>query len=105
MIAIDPGLRDRGRPGKLQLANNLNPRLRAVRGWTVCRFHGAHGGAPKGQAKRGLRGGMGQSARSDLRMNCSTGHASWLYRSASRFGGFALAISHQVHDGRGTERH
>jgi hypothetical protein len=22
----------------------------AVRGWTVCRFHGAHGGAPKGKA-------------------------------------------------------
>ncbi len=22
----------------------------AVRGWSVCRFHGARGGAPKGQA-------------------------------------------------------
>jgi len=30
----------------------------AVKGWTVCRFHGAHGGAPKGpkhgQYKHGL---------------------------------------------------
>jgi hypothetical protein len=29
----------------------------AVRGWTVCRFHGARGGAPKGEAngyKHGL---------------------------------------------------
>jgi hypothetical protein len=61
MIAIDPGLRDRGRPGKLQLANNFNPRLRAVRGWTVCRFHGAHGGAPKGQANGACAAGWGRA--------------------------------------------
>ncbi len=34
-------------------------RAPAVRGWSVCRFHGAGGGAPKGEAhpsyKHGLR--------------------------------------------------
>jgi hypothetical protein len=30
----------------------------AVRGWTVCRFHGARGGAPKGKANRAYRHGL-----------------------------------------------
>jgi len=30
----------------------------AVRGWTVCRFHGAGGGAPKGQANGNYRTGL-----------------------------------------------
>ena len=30
----------------------------AVRGWTVCRFHGARGGAPKGKANGAYRHGF-----------------------------------------------
>ena len=30
----------------------------AVRGWTVCRFHGAGGGAPKGRANGSYRHGL-----------------------------------------------
>ena len=30
----------------------------AVSGWTVCRFHGAHGGAPKGEANGAYRHGL-----------------------------------------------
>jgi hypothetical protein len=30
----------------------------AVRGWTVCRFHGAHGGAPKGEANGSYKHGL-----------------------------------------------
>ncbi len=30
----------------------------AVRGWTVCRFHGARGGAPKGKANGAYRHGL-----------------------------------------------
>jgi hypothetical protein len=30
----------------------------AVRGWTVCRFHGARGGAPKGKANGTYRHGL-----------------------------------------------
>lgn len=29
----------------------------AVRGWTVCRFHGAHGGAPQGKANGAYKHG------------------------------------------------
>lgn len=29
----------------------------AVRGWSVCRFHGAHGGGPKGKANGAYRHG------------------------------------------------
>jgi hypothetical protein len=31
----------------------------AVRGWTVCRFHGARGGAPKGKANGAYKYGGG----------------------------------------------
>jgi hypothetical protein len=30
----------------------------AVRGWTVCRFHGARGGAPKGKANGSYKHGL-----------------------------------------------
>ena len=30
----------------------------AVRGWTVCRFHGARGGAPKGEANGSYKHGL-----------------------------------------------
>jgi len=30
----------------------------AVRGWRVCRFHGAHGGAPEGQRNGMYRHGL-----------------------------------------------
>ena len=30
----------------------------AVRGWTVCRFHGARGGGPKGKRNGGYRHGL-----------------------------------------------
>ncbi len=30
----------------------------AVRGWSVCRFHGARGGAPKGKANGAYRHGL-----------------------------------------------
>jgi len=30
----------------------------AVRGWTVCRFHGAHGGGPKGKRNGAYRHGL-----------------------------------------------
>lgn len=30
----------------------------AVRGWSVCRFHGARGGAPKGKANGAYRHGQ-----------------------------------------------
>ena len=33
-------------------------RAPAVRSWTVCRFHGARGGAPKGKANGAWRHGM-----------------------------------------------
>ena len=30
----------------------------SVRGWTVCRFHGAHGGAPRGKAHGAYKHGL-----------------------------------------------
>ena len=30
----------------------------AVRGWTVCRFHGARGGAPKGERNGAYKNGL-----------------------------------------------
>jgi len=38
----------------------------AVRGWNVCRFHGARGGAPKGKANGAWKhGGYGQEAKAE----------------------------------------
>ncbi len=40
-------------------ANELAPcRAPAVRGWTVCRFHGAGGGAPKGARNGRYKNGL-----------------------------------------------
>ena len=39
----------------------------AVRGWTVCRFHGARGGAPKGKANGAYRHGMYTAKAADER--------------------------------------
>jgi hypothetical protein len=40
----------------------------AVRGWTVCRFHGARGGAPKGEANGAYNHGLyTQDARAERR--------------------------------------
>ena len=40
----------------------------AVRGWTVCRFHGARGGAPKGKANGAYRDGLyAQQAQAERR--------------------------------------
>ena len=44
----------------------------AVRGWSVCRFHGARGGAPKGKAngawKHGYYGGAAKAERLLVRL-------------------------------------
>jgi hypothetical protein len=41
----------------------------AVRGWTVCRFHGAGGGAPKGEANGSYKHGLHtQEARAERRL-------------------------------------
>ena len=41
----------------------------AMRGWTVCRFHGARGGPPKGQANGAFRHGLyTEEAREDRRL-------------------------------------
>ena len=38
----------------------------AVRGWNVCRFHGAHGGAPKGKSNGAWKHGhYSEAAKSD----------------------------------------
>jgi hypothetical protein len=40
----------------------------AVRGWNVCRFHGARGGAPKGKANGAYKHGLHtQEARAERR--------------------------------------
>ena len=39
----------------------------AVRGWTVCRFHGARGGAPKGKANGAYRHGLYTAEATDER--------------------------------------
>ena len=41
----------------------------AVNGWTVCRFHGARGGAPKGKANAAYKHGLHtQEARAERRL-------------------------------------
>jgi hypothetical protein len=41
----------------------------AVRGWTVCRFHGARGGAPKGKAHGSYKHGLHtEEARAERRL-------------------------------------
>jgi hypothetical protein len=44
-------------------------RAPAMRGWTVCRFHGARGGAPKGRANGSYKHGQQtQEARAERRL-------------------------------------
>jgi hypothetical protein len=44
-------------------------RAPAVLGWTVCRFHGARGGAPKGKANGSYKHGLHtQEARAERRL-------------------------------------
>ncbi len=44
-------------------------RAPAVRGWAVCRFHGAGGGAPKGKANGAYKHGLyTQEARAERRL-------------------------------------
>jgi hypothetical protein len=45
-------------------------RAPAVRGWSVCRFHGARGGAPKGKANGAWRDGRFASETVALRRHC-----------------------------------
>jgi len=41
----------------MDLVQKMRCRAPAVRGWKVCRFHGARGGAPKGKANGAWRHG------------------------------------------------
>ena len=50
----------------------------AVRGWTVCRFHGARGGAPKGKANGAYRDGLyTQEAQAERRFVSKLVRESW----------------------------
>src|SRR5829696_84330 len=49
--AVPPGLRQR------RDASGKRCRSPAVRGWAVCRMHGARGGAPKGEANGNYKTG------------------------------------------------
>jgi hypothetical protein len=46
-------------------------RAPAVRGWTVCRFHGARGGAPKGKANGAWKQGAYTNEASAFRRACA----------------------------------
>ena len=46
-------------------------RAPAVRGWTVCRFHGARGGAPKGEANGAWKHGAYTKEASAFRRECT----------------------------------
>jgi len=43
----------------------------AMRGWTVCRFHGARGGAPKGKANGAWKHGDYSNEASRFRRECA----------------------------------
>ena len=45
-------------------------RAPAVRGWTVCRFHGARGGAPKGKANGAWKHGRYSNEARAVRRQC-----------------------------------
>ena len=47
-----------------------NCRAPAVRGWTVCRFHGARGGAPRGKANGAWKHGRHTSEARAVRREC-----------------------------------
>ena len=44
----------------------------AVRGWSVCRFHGARGGAPTGKANGAYRHGLATKERLEQRRALAT---------------------------------
>jgi hypothetical protein len=46
-------------------------RAPAVRGWTVCRFHGAKGGAPKGKANGAWKHGQYTDEALAVRRQCA----------------------------------
>lgn len=74
----------RGRPG---VARELCPnpdvtRNRQFGGWTVCRFHGAWGGAPTGQANGAWKHGHFSGEAKAFRPECAAGTERW-----PRFGG------------------
>ena len=46
-------------------------RAPAVRGWRVCRFHGARGGAPRGKANGGWKHGHHTKEAEALRKECA----------------------------------
>src|SRR5262245_53255410 len=54
-------------------------RAPAVRGWTVCRFHGARGGAPKGKANGAWKHGGHTKETAALRKECAA-----LFRQARK---------------------
>lgn len=86
-LAILPGVGSVSRGGKMKMADNpmqarfLSPRCRAmskrsglpckapaVRGWQVCRMHGARGGAPQGERNGNYRHGASTWAlRADIK--------------------------------------
>ena len=45
-------------------------RAPAMRGWTVCRFHGARGGAPKGKANGAWKDGAYTNEAIGFRREC-----------------------------------
>jgi hypothetical protein len=51
--------------------SRLQCRAPAVRGWTVCRFHGARGGAPKGKANGAWKHGCYSNEARAFRRQCA----------------------------------
>jgi hypothetical protein len=51
--------------------SRLKYRAPAVRGWTVCRFHGARGGAPKGKANGAWKHGRYTEEAQAVRRQCA----------------------------------
>src|SRR3982074_1550323 len=75
----------------------------AVRGWTVCRFHGARGGAPKGKAngayKHGLHTKEAREERrllSDLLRQSRKAIAAGRNSAQWRYGGDTRCVRNQV---------
>ena len=59
--------------------SRLKCRAPAVRGWSVCRFHGARGGAPKGKANGAWKHGRYMDNAVRVRRQCAV-----LIRSARK---------------------
>jgi hypothetical protein len=78
----------------------------ALNGWTVCRFHGARGGAPKGKANGSYKHGLyTQEAKAERRWDSSrqsefavmhnTAQCCDRVLSSCRTGGLGEAVSHR----------